>query len=183
MAIPFEAYCSSGTLTGLVQGDGRLRDHLEAGGPLPVRDLRGIGLDGGPLRVEGGPLEADELLLVVADDVEIPVHANWHEVALEVGPYRVTAEIPTLPGFDPGRALARPGGTFTPVREAAIGLRDEPSRVLAFHARLLVNRYEVESVRSALMLGFFFPGARLEAGAGQGTSQPPAAGAQPAASR
>jgi hypothetical protein len=183
MAIPFEAYFGDGTLTGLVEGEGRLRDRLEAGGTLPARDLRALALDGRPLAVADGPLDSDELLMVVADDVEGPIHANWHEIVLEIGPYRITAELPTLPGFDPARALARPGGTFTPVREAAIGLRDEPSRVLAFHARLLVNRYEVESVRSELMLGFYFPGARLEGRVEPESVSVQPGGPQPAARR
>ena len=33
-------------------------------------------------------------------------------ISLVVGPYIVAGELPTLPGFDPGRALTRPSGEF-----------------------------------------------------------------------
>ena len=72
------------------------------------------------------------------------------------------SELPTLPGFDPGRALARPSGRFVLLREVTIRLRDDPERVIAIHGRLLVNRYDVEAVSAELMLGFYFPGAHLE---------------------
>ena len=67
-----------------------------------------------------------------------------------------------MPGFDPGRALARPTGEFVLLRDARIGLVDRarrPARSTA--ARLLVNRYVVDRVEADLMLGFFFPGAEM----------------------
>ena len=100
--------------------------------------------------------------MVVPDDADLPVHVAWHDLELTVGPYRLDAELPTMPGFDPGRALARPTGTFVLLREVTVRALDDPDRVLAFHSRLLVNRYDVETVAAALVLGFFFPGARQE---------------------
>ena len=41
-----------------------------------------------------------------------PVHATWHALRLVVGPFHLTAELPTLPGYDPGRSLTRPGFAF-----------------------------------------------------------------------
>jgi hypothetical protein len=94
--------------------------------------------------------------------VDVPHHAVWHPLILEVGPYLLEGELPTLPGFDPGRALARPTGTFVLLRDVDVRVADDPERLLRRHDRLLVNRYEVLAVTAALMLGFFFPGARLE---------------------
>ena len=53
-----------------------------------------------------------------------PVHAQWHTIELDAGPYRVIGEMPTMPGFDPGRALARPTGEFVFLRDARIRLID-----------------------------------------------------------
>ena len=90
--------------------------------------------------------------------------ASWHAIRLEVGPYLVEGEMPTFPGFDPGRALTRPTGDFVLLRDVRVGPRDSPdplasSDTVGQHA--LVNRYGVESVACDLMLGFFFPGAAM----------------------
>jgi hypothetical protein len=82
----------------------------------------------------------------------------------KVGPYLVEGEMPTFPGFDPGRALTRPTGDFVLLRDVRVGPRDSPdplasSDTVGQHA--LVNRYGVESVACDLMLGFFFPGAAM----------------------
>ena len=74
---------------------------------------------------------------------------------------RVTAMIATMPGFDPERALARPGSTYIPLREATIELLGRSDVAPAKRDHVHVNRYAVEMVSSSLMLGFFFPGARL----------------------
>ena len=79
-------------------------------------------------------------------------------------------EMPTMPGFDPGRALARPTGEFVFLRDARIGLVGTTRRGEASAARLLVNRYTVDRVAADLMLGFYFPGAVLD---GPRTPQPP----------
>ncbi len=72
--------------------------------------------------------------------------------------------MPTLPGFDPGRALTRPSGEFVLLRDVSVGRRTAtgtatPPIPVGRHA--LVNRYGVESVACDLMLGFFFPGAEM----------------------
>jgi len=162
MAIPIEAYTGDGLVTGVVQTPGRLRDALETLDEVPIAPLHGLTLDGRRTEASHATLAPDALLLVVPDEAEVAVHASWHPVTLAIGPYQVTGELPTLPGFDPGRALARPSGSFILLREATVRAREDPERVLALHARLLVNRYDVEEVSAALMLGFFFPGARLE---------------------
>ena len=73
--------------------------------------------------------------------------------------------MPTLPGFDPGRALTRPTGEFVLLKDVRIaprGTTDPPTSGGApVGAFALVNRYSVESVACDLMLGFFFPGADM----------------------
>lgn len=160
MPTPIEAYTAEGVLSGLVPLDGRLRDRLEAGGMLPIDGCRWRRLDGRLEPPDDVVLPIDDLLLVVATEAELPVHAVWHDVGLLIGPYRVEGRLPTLPGFDPARALARPTGTFVLLREARLELAERPGPAVE-HPLLLVHRYAVEAVASDLMLGFFFPGAEL----------------------
>ena len=89
------------------------------------------------------------------------VHAQWHTIEVDAGPYRVISEMPTMPGFDPGRALARPTGEFVFLRDARIRLIDRDDAGEAGADRLLVNRYTVDRVAADMMLGFFFPGAEM----------------------
>jgi len=58
------------------------------------------------------------------------------------------------------------------VADARLSLIDRPEAGTATHPEGLVNRYLVDMVESDLMLGFFFPGARME---GQGGLPPPPA--------
>ncbi len=108
-------------------------------------------------------IPVDDLLVAVADDDPfIPVHASWHAVRVELGPYWLEGELPTLPGYDPGRALTRPTGEFVMLRDVRMAvLGDEgPGVTVGQHA--LVNRYGVERVTADIMLGFFFPGAVMD---------------------
>jgi hypothetical protein len=121
----------------------------------------------------------DDILIAVADDPNvIPVHAQWHDVAVDVGPYLVTGQMPTMPGFDPGRALARPTGEFVLLRDVRIALVGDADGPAVAHAAALVNRYVVDRVVADLMLGFFFPGAEMIVTAGHDRS---AAGEAPLA--
>lgn len=162
MAIPIEAYTAEGVLAGVIDAAGRLRDVLETSDTVRLAPVRGVALDGRTLESPGEDVAVDALLLVVPDDVDVPVHAAWHDIRLTIGPYRVDGELPTLPGFDPGRALARPTGTFVLLREVTVILPDDGDRVVGRYGRLLVNRYDVETVAASLVLGFFFPGAHQE---------------------
>jgi hypothetical protein len=82
-----------------------------------------------------------------------------------------------MPGFDPGRALARPTGTFVLLRDVRIGLLERPDSGTDSHPQGLVNRYAVDAVEADLMLGFFFPGARISVDApAAGPAMPEAAG-------
>jgi hypothetical protein len=101
---------------------------------------------------------------VAAGDEELPgpVHAAFHAIRLEAGPYLIRGEMATLPGFDPGRALTRPTGTFVLLSDVKVSLLADANAGTASHDRALVNRYSVDRVDSDLMLGFFFPGAHIE---------------------
>lgn len=163
MPIRVEAYTAGGILTGLIARTGPLRDALEGATEVTVESSRWQPLDGsgeqsaGELRVA-----VDDLILVVPDEGGgAPVHAQWHDIDLDAGPYRVRGEMPTMPGFDPGRALARPTGEFVLLRDARIELIDRAEGGEASANELLVNRYAVDRVEADLMLGFFFPGAAM----------------------
>ena len=162
MPIRVEAYTAGGIATGVVAWSGQIREALDGAGDLVIEDAHWLPLDGSPERAGDVRLPVDDLLLVVADEPEGgPVHAQWHTIDLEAGPYRVVGEMPTMPGFDPGRALARPTGEFVFLRDARISLIEQEDAGEASAPQLLVNRYTVDRVSADMMLGFFFPGAEM----------------------
>ncbi len=165
MSIRVDAYLMGGMASGVLARAGTLREVLEQDGVLVLERVQWQPLDGpaGPTSAMSIPID-DVLIAVADDDPAIPVHASWHGIRLDVGPYTIEGEMPTLPGFDPGRALTRPSGEFVLLKDVAIGLRTDvpnaaPLSPAGHHA--LVNRYVVESVACDLMLGFFFPGATI----------------------
>ena len=165
MPIRVDAYTAGGIATGVVARVGPLRATLEAGAEsgLAIEQTTWLPLDGSsPGQAGEVRLAPDDLFLIASDEPDnAPVHAAWHTVELDAGPYHVRGEMPTMPGFDPGRALARPTGEFVLLRDAHIsllGATDDGERVAA---RLLVNRYTVDRIEADLMLGFFFPGAEM----------------------
>ena len=158
-----EAYTATGVATGEVARTGPVREVLEGATEVLVERAQWLPLDGSGERAAGDlRLQVDDLFLVVSDEPDgIPVHAQWHSIELDAGPYRVFGEMPTMPGFDPGRALARPTGEFVVLRDARIVLIDHEEAGEANSAQLLVNRYTVDRIAADLMLGFFFPGAKM----------------------
>jgi hypothetical protein len=164
MPIHVEAYASTGMAGGTLRGAPHVREALERAEPLQLDRVTWQSLDDlVPTVLESLSLEPDDVVVVVDDDATfVPVHAAWHAVTLLAGPYRITGELPTMPGFDPGRALTRPSGEFVLLREVRLELVDRPElgAVEANHA--LVNRYAVERVDADIMLAFFFPGAAVE---------------------
>jgi hypothetical protein len=178
MPIAIEAYTAGGILTGALAWPGHLRDALESAPQIVVSQATFAPLDGRPPGPPGDlPLVIDELVVATSDET-LPsfVHAAWHQIAIEAGPYRVTGDLATLPGFDAGRALTRPSGSFVHLRDIGISLLDRPEAGTATYSEGLVNRYLVDMVESDLMLGFFFPGARME---GPGSLPPPAPAPRP----
>jgi hypothetical protein len=165
MPIRVDAYMSEGVASGVLARDGHVRDALEQGGVLPLAGVQWQAIDAMTRPAADMAIPSDDVLIVVCDDdPTVPVHAQWHGIRLEVGPYRLEGEMPTLPGFDPGRALTRPTGEFVQLRDVSVGLRSDvvpapPLTPVGHNA--LVNRYTVETVACDLMLGFFFPGAEM----------------------
>lgn len=74
----------------------------------------------------------------------------------------VTGLLPVLPGFDPDRALTRPGGTFLQLRDARLEIIGHPEAGELERDFVLVSRYSVDHVASDLILGFFFPAAHFD---------------------
>jgi hypothetical protein len=164
MAIRVDAYTSGGMASGTLARPGGLRDVLETDGSLSLDGVAWQGLEDATARPAGSLLiPSDDVLLAVADDDPgIPVHAAWHHIHIESGPYTVEGELATLPGFDPGRALTRPSGEFLLLRDIRLSVRARPEAGVAIGDHALVNRYAVERIRAELMLGFFFPGAVVD---------------------
>ena len=157
-----EVFTPTGVLAGTTARVPLSNDGPDLSTPFALGDARWYPIDGGPATRHGtAQVDPDDVLLIVTPAPEMTIHMTWYSIVLDVGPYRVTGSLATHPGFDPERALARPGGPFIPLRDATIELagRDDTSR--AERACVHVNRYAVERVASTLMLGFFFPGARL----------------------
>lgn len=182
MPIHVDAYTAEGVASGVLARSGYLRDALEGAGDLPLERVAWQEIDAQRSHPAGAvTIPIDEVLIAVADDdPSIPVHASWHAIRLEVGPYIVEGEMPTLPGYDPGRALTRPTGEFVMLRDVRLALVWAPDQVMPLGHHALINRYGVERVDADIMLGFFFPGAIIgattEGGTTEGTVTPAATG-------
>jgi len=163
MPIRVEIYAADGVAIADVARAGSLRELVEAGRELLLERVTWHPLDGGPARPAGDlSLAPDDIHVAASDAYEDgPVHAQWHDVAVDLGPYRVTGQMPTMPGFDPGRALARPTGEFVLLRDVEITLVGREAAGSVHQRSALVNRYVVDRVEADLMLGFFFPGAEM----------------------
>jgi hypothetical protein len=157
-----EIFTPAGVLAGLTAGVPLSTNGPDLTSALNVREGRWFALDGSrtePLRES--QVAPDDILILVAAQPALLVHMTWYSVTLDLGPYRVTGELATHPGFVPEQSLARPGSTFVPLRDARIELVDEAGAGAADRAHIHVNRYAVERVVSSLMLGHYFPGASL----------------------
>lgn len=168
MTMRLEAYTIEGVRSGIVLTEGNLTELLETVDELWVTDGQLTPLDGSPPiadRNGRSTLPVDELIVVVAPpDTTLPIHAVWHDVLLAAGPYVLAGQMPTLPGFDSARALARPTGTFVLLARATLSLAGRPEAGAIEIPLALVHRYVVEHVRSDLELGFYFPGAGSASG-------------------
>jgi hypothetical protein len=163
MSVQVDAYTSEGLARGTLAWPGSLRDVLETG-RLPLDGAAWQGLRASmPESIRSMSIPSDDVLVAVGDeDPGLAIHATWHHVRLESGPYTVEGELPTQPGFDPGRALTRPSGEFLELRDVRVTLRGRPDGGIATGGHALVNRYAVERIQADLMLGFFFPGATVD---------------------
>lgn len=157
-----EIYTPTGVVAGVTARVPLSTEGPDLTEPLAIGDARWYPLDGGKPSNRGDVrIQPDEILVVVTDEPDMTVHMNLYAITLEVGPYRVSASIAMLPGFDPDRALTRPGSSFIPVRDATIELLGRPEIAPAERVHIHVNRYAVERVTSSLVLGFYFPGAQF----------------------
>jgi hypothetical protein len=192
MSYRVEIYAADGVAIAVLPRTGSLREIVEGDKDVLLENVTWHPLDGGPARsLAELRLPPDDIHVAVSEaDEEGPVHAQWHDVAVDVGPYRVTGQMPTMPGFDPGRALARPTGEFVLLRDVQIALLNDEDPGSVRQRNALVNRYVVDRVEADLMLGFFFPGAEMvvtrgsdsnAAGSNDATAaeSPPAAPAPP----
>jgi len=165
MSTRIDLYTNGGLASGELARPGPLAERLERASDFELDSATWIPLEGPAVHARGRvTIAVDDVLLAhEPGDDGGPVHAMWHPVLIDAGPYRVQGELPTLPGFDPGRALTRPSGTFLRLRDVRIEARDRPDLTVE-RGSLLVSRYGVERVQAGLMLGFFFPGAEIEEG-------------------
>jgi hypothetical protein len=164
MPIRVDAYMTGGIARGVLARAGSLREVLEHDGVLTLERVQWQPLGGEAGPSSGMSIPIDDVLIAVGDDDPgTAVHAQWHGIRLEVGPYLIEGEMPTLPGFDPGRALTRPSGEFVLLKDVSIGSRTAAVdlALTPIGKQALINRYSVESVACDLMLGFFFPGAEM----------------------
>ena len=164
MAIRVDAYTSGGMASGTLARAGALREALEDDGSLRLDAAAWQGIDDLTAQPAGSlTIPSDDVLIAIGDDDPgVPVHAAWHHIHLESGPYVVEGDLPTLPGFDPGRALTRPSGEFLMLRDIRLSVRARPEAGVAMGDHALINRYAVERIRADLLLGFFFPGAAVD---------------------
>ncbi len=163
---------------GVLARPGALHDALSANAIVQLDGATWRTLDDPTARSAGTiMIPVDDILIAVADDEPgAPVHAAWHHVRLDSGPYTLEGDLATMPGFDPGRSLSRPSGEFVMLRDVRLSLRDRPETGISVGDHALVNRYAVERIDADLMLGFFFPGAVIATNstvtAGAATAQP-----------
>jgi hypothetical protein len=157
-----EIFTPTGVLVGTTPGVPLTNDGPDLSRGLSLEDASWYPHDGTPpAHRDESAVGPDDILLIVSPVPELVVHMTWYPIIVEVGPYRVSGSLATHPGFDPARALARPTSTFIALSNAVIELagRDGPNS--AERAHLHVNRYAVVKVTATIMLGHFFPGARL----------------------
>ena len=159
-----EIFTQAGVLSGTTAHVPLTSDGPDLVRPLSVEDARWYPIDGSRPEERGDvDVDPDDILLIVTPEPELKVHMAWYPVELDLGPYRVSGHLATHPGFDPARALSRPGSTFVALSDAVIELTGRLDAGSAQRPYLHVNRYAVDRVTSSLMLGHFFPGARLVA--------------------
>lgn len=157
-----EVYTPAGVLAGTTDHVPLTNDGPDLVAPLTLSDTRWYPVDGSrPAQRGNVSVDPDEILLIVTPEPELKTHMAWYSIAVEVGPYRVFGRLATHPGFDPAKALLRPGSAFVALSDATIELGGRTDAGTAQRPYLHVNRYAVDRVTSTLMLGHFFPGAHL----------------------
>lgn len=167
MAMRVEVYTVGGVASGLLARPGTLREALATDPEIRLDQAAWQGIGEAVPRAAGAvTFGTDDILFAVADEAPSgPVHAAWHHVRLNAGPYALEGELATMPGFDPGRSLTRPSGEWVLLRDVRLSVMGHPEAGVSATDHALVNRYGVERIEADLMLGFFFPGAAVDASA------------------
>lgn len=165
MATRVELYTTGGVASGVLARPGTLREALTTDAEVRLDSAAWQAIDGSEPQAAGTlTFPVDDILFAVADEAPNgPMHAAWHHVLLDAGPYVLEGELATLPGFDPGRSLTRPSGEWVLLRDVQLSVAGHPEAGVSTGDHALVNRYGVERIRADLMLGFFFPGASVDA--------------------
>jgi hypothetical protein len=174
MPVRVDVYTIGGMASGELARAGSLREALASGPRLQLDRSVWQGLDALVPQPAGTVMiPTDDILFAVADDEpDPPIHAAWHHVLIDSGPYALEGDLATLPGFDPGRSLARPTGEFVLLRDVRLSLIGRPEAGVSVGDHALINRYAVERITADLMLGFFFPGAAITRDAATDKLQP-----------
>ncbi len=157
-----DVYISTGRASGQLEDtpDRDLRELLATEAQLLLVEATWQGLGDSPRPAATLSFAVDDIVFALAaDELHAPVRAAWHHVVLHAGPYVLEGDLATMPGFDPGRSLARPSGDFVLLRDVRVALVERPDSAIAVGDHALVNRYLVEGIQADLMLAFFFPGA------------------------
>lgn len=164
MAIRVEIYTIEGMASGILARPGTLREALATDAEIRLDQSAWQALGDAVPRPAGTlTFATDDILFAVADEAPSgPMHAAWHHVLLDAGPYNLEGELATMPGFDPGRSLTRPSGEWVLLRDVRLSVAGHPEAGVSSGDHALVNRYGVERIRADLMLGFFFPGAAVD---------------------
>lgn len=99
MSIRVAAYTAGGMTSGVMTRPGHLREALESGEPLVLEGAKWRPLGEPADRPAGqATLAIDDILLAITDeDLTIAVHASWHAIRLEAGPFIIEGELPTTP--------------------------------------------------------------------------------------
>jgi hypothetical protein len=162
MTIRVDAYTADGMARGVLARTGHLREALDSSDDVLLERASWQGSDESGLHPVGSvTMAVDDIVVAIADgEPAMPVHSVWHPVHLEAGPYVIDGELATPPGYDPGRALTRPAGSFVLLREVRLSRTGASGMPIAV-PEALVNRYIVEWVQAELSLSFFFPGAEM----------------------
>jgi hypothetical protein len=164
MVVRVEVYTVGGMASGVLARPGSLREALTSDVEIRLDRAAWQGLGDATAQPAGSlTFATDDILFAVADEPpNNPMHAAWHRVWLDAGPYLLEGELATMPGFDPGRSLSRPSGEWVLLRDFRLTLIGHPEAGVSVSDHALVNRYGVERIRADLMLGFFFPGAAVD---------------------
>jgi hypothetical protein len=178
VSLRVEAWFEGGVLRGVLVRHAHLRDALESSTELLIERATWVASgERAPRQAGDARVAVDDVILAVSDEPAAgPVHATWHPIRLEAGPCVIEGDLATMPGFDPGRALTRPTGTFVLLSGVRVSRIDNPAWGEQAFEHAWVNRYAVDAVQSDLMLGFFFPGARMAVDVAPGSDVVPAPG-------